>query len=77
MKSILDKVTKRFILGEALNFDAAASVQALSDIVSSIRITNKTDEISKRKNRIFGRRTKSFERGKINGWYSWAYVPSL
>ena len=43
MKSILDKVTKRFILGEALNFDAAASVQALSDIVSSIRITNKRD----------------------------------
>lgn len=43
MKSFLDKVTKKFILGEALNFDAQASIQALSDIVSSIRVTNKRD----------------------------------
>jgi len=43
MKSFLDKVTKKFILGEALNFDAQASIQALTDIVSSIRTTNKRD----------------------------------
>ena len=43
MKSILDKVTRKFILGEALNFDAQASIQALTDIVSSIRTTNKRD----------------------------------
>ena len=43
MKSILNKVTKRFLLKEVLNFDAAASIQALSDIVSSIRVTNKRD----------------------------------
>jgi hypothetical protein len=43
MKSILDQITKSFILKENFKFDASASVQALSDIVSSIRVTNKRD----------------------------------
>ena len=43
MKNILNQVTKKLILNEAFNFDAQASLQALSDIVSSIRVTNKTD----------------------------------
>ena len=43
MKSILDKVTKKFLLNEAYTFDAFASIQALSDIVSNIRVTNKRD----------------------------------
>jgi|TARA_R110000744_G_scaffold97115_2_gene187710 hypothetical protein len=43
MKSILNNVAKRFLLKEVLNFDASASIQALSDIVSSIRVTNKRD----------------------------------
>ena len=43
MKSILDKVTKKFLLNEAYTFDAIASIQALSDIVSNIRVTNKRD----------------------------------
>ena len=34
---------KKFLLNEAFNIDAQASVQALSDIVSSIRVTNKRD----------------------------------
>ena len=43
MKSILDKVTKKFLLNEGYTFDAFASIQALSDIVSNIRVTNKRD----------------------------------
>ena len=43
MKNILNQVTKKLILNEAFNFDAQASLQALSDIVSSIRVTNKRD----------------------------------
>ena len=43
MKNILNQVTKQLILNEAFNFDAQASLQALSDIVSSIRVTNKRD----------------------------------
>ena len=43
MKSILDQITKSFILKENFKFDASASVQALSDIVSTIRVTNKRD----------------------------------
>ena len=43
MKSILNQVTKKFLLNEKFNLDAAASVQALSDIISSIRVTNKRD----------------------------------
>lgn len=43
MKSILNEVTKKFLLNENFNFDASASLQALSDIVTSIRVTNKRD----------------------------------
>jgi DNA-binding FrmR family transcriptional regulator len=43
MKKLLNQVTKKFLLNEAFNIDAQASVQALSDIVSSIRVTNKRD----------------------------------
>ena len=43
MKKLLNQVTKKFLLNEAVNIDAQASVQALSDIVSSIRVTNKRD----------------------------------
>ncbi len=43
MKSILNEVTKKFLLKEAYTFDAFASIQALSDIVSNIRVTNKRD----------------------------------
>ena len=43
MKNLLNKVTKKIILNEAFNFDAQASVQALTDIISSIRVTNKRD----------------------------------
>ena len=43
MKSILDQITKSFILKENFKFDASASVQAPSDIVSTIRVTNKRD----------------------------------
>jgi hypothetical protein len=43
MKSILDQVTKKFLLKEGYTFDAFASIQALSDIVSNIRVTNKRD----------------------------------
>mgnify|MGYP001183971083 FL=1 len=43
MKSILNEVTKKFLLKEKFNLDAAASVQALSDIISNIRVTNKRD----------------------------------
>ena len=43
MKDLLNKATKTFLLKEKFNFDASASVQALSDIVSSIRVNNKRD----------------------------------
>ncbi len=43
MKNLLNQVTKKLILNEAFNFDAQASVQALTDIISSIRVTNKRD----------------------------------
>ena len=43
MKSIINEVTKKFLLGEGYTFDAFASIQALSDIVSNIRVTNKRD----------------------------------
>ena len=36
-------MTKKFLLNEELKVDAGASVQALYDIVSSIRVTNKRD----------------------------------
>jgi hypothetical protein len=40
---VLNKLTKKFLLNEELKVDAGASVQALYDIVSSIRVTNKRD----------------------------------
>ena len=40
---MLNKLTKKFLLNEELKVDAGASVQALYDIVSSIRVTNKRD----------------------------------
>jgi hypothetical protein len=40
---VLKKLTKKFLLNEEFKIDAGASVQALYDIVSSIRITNKRD----------------------------------
>jgi len=40
---LLRKLTKRFILNEELKIDPGASVQALYDIVTSIRVTNKRD----------------------------------
>ena len=43
MKNIINKVTKKLILNEAFKFDAQASVQALTDFISSIRVTNKRD----------------------------------
>ena len=40
---MLNKLTKKFLLNEELKVNAGASVQALYDIVSSIRVTNKRD----------------------------------
>ena len=40
---MLNKLTKKFLLNEDFKVDAAASVQALYDIVSSLRVTNKRD----------------------------------
>ncbi len=40
---MLNRLTKKFLLNEELKVDAGASVQALYDIVSSIRVTNKRD----------------------------------
>ena len=40
---MLKKLTKKILLNEDLRVDAGASVQALYDIVSSIRVTNKRD----------------------------------
>jgi len=40
---VLKRLTKKFLLNEDFKVDAAASVQALYDIVSSLRVTNKRD----------------------------------
>ena len=40
---MLKRLTKKFLLNEDFKVDAAASVQALYDIVSSLRVTNKRD----------------------------------
>ena len=40
---MLNRLTKKFLLGESLKVDPGASVQALYDIVSTIRVTNKRD----------------------------------
>lgn len=53
---MLKKLTKKFLLNEDFKVDAGASVQALYDIVSSIRVINKrdTDRISLAKEHIRG-----------------------
>jgi len=43
MKTILSDITKRFLLKEELKIDSSASVQALSDIITSIKVHNKRD----------------------------------
>ena len=40
---MINKITKAFLLNERFNFDTAASLQALSDIVSSVKVSNKRD----------------------------------
>jgi hypothetical protein len=40
---VLKKLTKKILLNEDIKVNAGASVQALYDIVSSIRVTNKRD----------------------------------
>jgi hypothetical protein len=40
---VLKKLTKKILLNEDLRVDAGASIQALYDIVSNIRVTNKRD----------------------------------
>ena len=37
------KITKNFLMNENLKVDIPASLQALSDIVSNIRVTNQRD----------------------------------
>jgi hypothetical protein len=53
---VLRKITKKFLLNEEFKVDAGASVQALYDIVSNIRVTNKrdTNRISLAKEHIRG-----------------------
>mgnify|MGYP003127538187 FL=1 len=43
MKDKLYKITKSFLLNEEFRIDAGASVQALQDIISNIRVSNKRD----------------------------------
>jgi len=43
MSSFLDTITKKFMLNEGFNVDPLASIQALSDIISNVRVTNKRD----------------------------------
>ena len=40
---MLKKITKAFLMNETFKFDAGAELQSLSDIVSSIRVTNMRD----------------------------------
>ena len=40
---MLKKLTKKILLNEDLRVDAGASVQALYDIITNIRVTNKRD----------------------------------
>jgi len=40
---MLKKITKAFLMNEQIKIDPGASVQALQDIVSTIRVTNKRD----------------------------------
>ncbi len=56
MKNLINKITKNFILNEQMKIDASASIQAISDIVNSIRVNNKrdTNRISLAKEHIRG-----------------------
>lgn len=40
---MLRKLTKKFLLNEELRVEPGASIQALYDIVSNVRVTNKRD----------------------------------
>jgi len=40
---MLGKITKHFLLNETIKIDPAAQIQALYDIVSNVRVTNKRD----------------------------------
>ena len=40
---MINKITKAFLLNERFNFDTGASLQALTDIVSNIKVSNKRD----------------------------------
>lgn len=40
---MLKKLTKSFILNERVNIDSGASVQALQDIITNIKVHNKRD----------------------------------
>jgi hypothetical protein len=40
---MLNRLTKKFLLNESVRIDPLASVQALYDIVTSIRVANKRD----------------------------------
>ncbi len=40
---MINTITKAFLLNERFNFDTAASLQALTDIVSSVKVINKRD----------------------------------
>tara|TARA_Y100001973_G_C5203058_1_gene339299 strand:+ start:3086 stop:3325 length:240 start_codon:yes stop_codon:yes gene_type:complete len=40
---MLSRITKKILLGEAIKVDPMASVQALYDIITTIRVTNKRD----------------------------------
>ena len=40
---MLNRFTKKILLGEGIKVDPMASVQALYDIVTTIRVTNKRD----------------------------------
>ena len=40
---MLNKIAKHFLMNESFTADAPASLQALSDIISTIRVTNKRD----------------------------------
>ena len=56
MHKMLRKLTKQLLLNESFKVDPAASVQALYDIISNVRVTNKrdTNRISLAKEHIRG-----------------------
>ena len=43
MKELLNRISKSFLLNEAMKFDTMASIQALQDVFENIRPTNKRD----------------------------------